>query len=256
MPETGRIHIAYREQRRRFVEVEPFVYEDGDSVTMQFQIGEIQSEMLVSDPNFLTLSYTRTMMAFMLFNKNHRHIAMIGLGGGSMPKWCYRQLPTAHITVIEINPKVIALRDQFYIPPDDDRFRVLCGVGADNLARTSVLMDVQLVDGFDIHGQPPQLCSQEFYDDCHRALTPDGLLVVNLSGLENRRSIERIQRSVDDRVLVVIPEDGENEIVFATKGDLWMKDEPAGELMNRLRLRHAPNGCSKLLIAGRQSQSV
>ncbi len=105
--------LLIESNRRRFVEVEPFVYEDGDSVTMQFQIGEIQSEMLVSDPNFLTLSYTRTMMAFMLFNKDPRHIAMIGLGGGSMPKWCYRQLPTAHITVIEINPKVIALRDQF-----------------------------------------------------------------------------------------------------------------------------------------------
>ena len=65
MPDTGRAHIAYRQQRRRFSEVEPFVYEDGDSVTLQFQIGEVQSEMLASDPDFLVLSYTRTMMAFL-----------------------------------------------------------------------------------------------------------------------------------------------------------------------------------------------
>jgi spermidine synthase len=251
MPETGRIHIAYREQRRRLVEVEPFVYEDGDSVTMQFQIGEIQSEMLASDPNFLVLSYTRTMMAFILFNREPKHIAMIGLGGGSMPKWCYSQLPTADITVIEINPKVIALRDEFRIPPDDNRFRVICEDGADYVARASELTEVLFVDGFDIHGQPPQLCSQEFYNDCHRALTPDGLLVVNLCGLEERRSIERIRRSFDDRVLVTIPEDGENKVVFAIKGErLWMKDEPSGELMNRLRLRlgHAPNGFSKISL--------
>jgi spermidine synthase len=244
MPETERAYFVYREQRRRSAEVEPFVYEDGDSVTMQFQIGEIQSEMLASDPNFLVLSYTSTLMAFMLFNREPKRIAVIGLGGGSMPKWCYRQLPAADITVIEINPKVIALRDQFYIPADDDRFRVICGDGADYVARTSELMEVLLVDGFDIHGQPPQLCSQEFYDDCYRALAPDGLLVVNLCGLEDRRSIERIRRSFDDRVLVVIPEDGENKIVFAIKGErLWMRDEPAGELVKKLRScsRYAPH---------------
>lgn len=86
---------------------------------------------------------------------------------------------------------MIALRDQFYIPDDNDRFRVIWGDGADYVARTSELMEVLLVDGFDIHGQPPQLCSQEFYDDCYRALAPDGLLVVNLCGLQDGRSIER-----------------------------------------------------------------
>ena len=66
MPDMGQAHIAYRQQRRRFAEVEPFVYEDGNSVTLQSQIGEVQSEMLASDPDFLVLSYTRTMMAFLL----------------------------------------------------------------------------------------------------------------------------------------------------------------------------------------------
>jgi spermidine synthase len=247
MPETGQIHIAYTEQRRRLSEVEPIVYQDEDRLTLQFQIGEIQSEMLAHNPNFLVLSYTRTMMAFLLFHSDPRRIAMIGLGGGSMPKWCYRQLPSADITVIEINPKVIALRDEFHIPPDDYRFRVICEDGADYVARTSELTEVLLVDGFDIHGQPPQLCSQEFYDHCHRALAPDGLLVVNLCGLEDRRSIERIQRSFDDRVLVALPEDGDNKVVFAIKGDrLWMKDDLSDELLNRLRLRHAQNDFPKL----------
>ena len=112
---------------------------------MQFQIGEIQSEMLASDPNFLVLSYTRTMMAFILFNREPKHIAMIGLGGGSMPKWCYSQLPEADMTVIEINPKVIALRDQFYIPADDNRFRIICGDGADYVARISELLRIRSI---------------------------------------------------------------------------------------------------------------
>src|SRR5260370_28494877 len=130
------IHKVNRIDQRRFAEVRPHVYQDGDSVTMQFQIGEIQSEMLVSDPNFLVLSYTRTMMAFLLFHQDPERIAMIGLGGGSMPKWCYQQLARTDITVIEISPMVISLREQFYIPTDDERFRVICGDGADYVAAT------------------------------------------------------------------------------------------------------------------------
>ena len=49
---------TYREIGSEDMEVRPHVYQDGDSVTMQFRIGEIQSEMLVSDPTFLVLSYT------------------------------------------------------------------------------------------------------------------------------------------------------------------------------------------------------
>ena len=69
MQELTLIRRVNRIDQRRFSEVRPLVYQDGDSVTMQFQIGEIQNEMLVSDPNFLVLSCTRTMMAFLLFHE-------------------------------------------------------------------------------------------------------------------------------------------------------------------------------------------
>ena len=227
---------VYRDRWRRVAMVRPRICEDGDSVTLQFQIGEVQSQMLVSDPYHLVLAYTRAMMAFLLFNRQPRHIAVIGLGGGSIPKWCYRHLPATDITVIEINPDVIALREQFHIPTDDDRFRVICGDGADYVATTSDSPEALLVDGFDVLGQPPQLCSQQFYDDCYRALAHDGVLVVNLCGLMDQQSINRIRKSFDDRVRVVIPEDGENRIVFAVKGEsLWKSYEPSFEFIQRLR---------------------
>lgn len=221
-----------RSQKQSLHESEPIINEDGDSVTLQFRIGEIQSEMLRSDPNFLVLSYTRTMMFFRLFHNEPRRITMIGLGGGSIPKWCFHELPATDITVIEIDPRVIALRDQFCIPADDNRFRVICEDGADYVACTQDSPDVLVVDGFDIHGQPPQLCSQKFYDDCYRALAHDGLLVINLCGPGEQQLLDRIRRSFDGRVLIVVPrEDGENSVVFALKGECpWIKNEPKGEL--------------------------
>jgi spermidine synthase len=225
-----------RIQERWSTEVRPRVCEDGDNVSLQFQIGEIQSAMLASDPDFLVLSYTRTMTAFRLFYPEPTHIAMIGLGGGSLVKWCYRHLPTADITVIEINPRVIDLREQFLIPADDNRLRVIHGDGADYVASTKDSPDVLLVDGFDVHGQPPQLCSEGFYADCYRMLAADGMLVVNLCDHDSQQCIDRIRKAFDDRALIVTPEDGENQVVFAAKGQRsWVEDARPDELAERFQ---------------------
>jgi len=110
----------------------------------------------------LSLTYTQIMTGFLKLNPMPQSIAMIGLGGGSMAKWCHRHLPHADITIVEINPHVIALRDHFYIPEDDHRFRVLCEDGADYVARTPQKTDVLIVDGFNLDGSRPSYAARCF----------------------------------------------------------------------------------------------
>jgi spermidine synthase len=211
-------------------------YEWDETVMLCFQIGSVQSQMREDAPDDLVLSYTRTMTAFLLFKQLPRRIAMIGLGGGSIAKWCYRRIPNADVTVVEINRHVIGLRDRFRIPKDDHRFRVLCESGTDYVARTTSHDDVLIVDGFDIDGQPPELCSQRFYDDCYQALTSSGLMVVNLCGDDNRPILTRIRKSFHDQVLTVTRECDGNVIVFACKGEpLWAKGESGDSLLMQIR---------------------
>jgi spermidine synthase len=176
--------------------------------------------MILADPYALDLEYTRTMMGFLMFKPDPASVAMIGLGGGSMAKFCYRYLPRTHIQVVEINPHVIALRDEFKVPKDDERFSVVRGDGARFVRHRAAPVDVLLVDGFDSDGLPASLCSQRFYDDCRESLQPGGLMVANLhyGHLHYGVHVERIRRSFDGAVLVV--DDGElsNSIVFACKG--------------------------------------
>ena len=195
----------------------PFIHDEEGTVTLYFKVGSVQSQMREDAPHDLLLTYTRTMMTFLQFNPSPRYITMIGLGGGSMAKWCHRHLPDTDITIVEINPQVIALRDRFYIPEDDHRFRVLCENGADYVAIAPETTDVLIVDGYDINGLPPELCSQRFYDDCYRALTSCGLMVVNLCDWDDQVDITRIRKSFGDQIFVVTPEDG-NAVVFALKG--------------------------------------
>jgi spermidine synthase len=220
----------------------PIVSEEAGVLTLHFQSDYVQSQMLLVDPDCLTLSYSRAMMAFELFKSAPRQIAMIGLGGGSLAKWCYRHHPNTQITVAEINPHVIALRDRFRIPPDDHRFRIVCEDGTSFVARMLSEVDVLLVDGFGVDRVPPELCTQRFYDDCHKALTRSGLIVVNVCGEEQQEILARIRRSFGGKVLLSLGHDG-NTVVFASKGELlWPKGESPDSLQMKLRKfekRHA-----------------
>ena len=197
--------------------IKPFVYETLDSKALHFTISEIQSRMRLDHPQALDLAYTRTMMAFMLFVPQPELLAMIGLGGGSLAKFCHSHLPRTRTEVVEINPHVIALRDQFQVPPDDERMKIRLGDGADLVRRDHDRPDVLLVDGFDHEGQPPALCSQAFYDNCRDFLKPDGMLVVNLhtAHTEFALHVSRIDRAFGGDALFVSDSECSNTIAFA-----------------------------------------
>src|SRR5260221_997001 len=73
--------------------VRPFVREALDSQSMHFSDSAIQSRMQLQQPDALALEYTRTMMGFLMFEPKPAQVAMIGLGGGSLAKFCHRHLP-------------------------------------------------------------------------------------------------------------------------------------------------------------------
>lgn len=199
---------------------EPVLYEGERDISMHFALDATQSRMRRGEPDKLILGYTRTMMGFLLFRPKPQRIAMIGLGGGSLAKYCLRHLPGIHFTAVEINPSVIALRDKFEIPPDGDNFKVVCGDGADYVRDHADPVDVLLVDGFDRDGLPGQLCSAGFYDNCCAKLSDGGVLAVNLwdGDAQFGTYTDRIRDSFENRAVVVNTDERGNNVVFAVKG--------------------------------------
>lgn len=202
--------------------VRPFISETLAERTLYFSVSAIQSRMQIQHSDALDLEYTRLMMGFLLFAPAPAQIALIGLGGGSLVKYCHRHLPHSALTVAEINPHVVALRNAFEVPPDDARLRVITCDGVHLVRDTRERFDVLLVDGFDTEGLPKALCSQRFYDNCADVLQPGGLLVVNLHNdrVHCDTWVERIGRSFAGSVLLVDDTEGSNRVVFAWKGAL------------------------------------
>lgn len=159
----------------------PFIFDDGDMRTLHFNENVVQSAMRLSAPDELVIRYTQAMGGLLSLHAEPAHIMAIGLGGGSLVKYCYRHLPAACITALESNAEVIAMRDQFMIPPDDVRLQIL---HVDAVAYLAVMaaatVDVILLDGFDAGGMPEELCSHAFFSDCSRVLRDHGILIVNM----------------------------------------------------------------------------
>lgn len=198
---------------------EPVIREGRRTRSLCFDALGIQSSMRRSDPLELDLSYTRAMMSFQLFRPDPRDILIVGLGGGSLSKYCFHKFPSARVTTVEIDARVIALREWFVIPPDSERFRIVHADAAEYLADRAGVADVILLDGFDAFGLPASLSSQSFYTSCHTALRDEGVLVANLLNHDPRLTthLDRLRRACDGKLFRTMARREGNTIAIGVK---------------------------------------
>jgi len=201
---------------------EPFIIESKKFKSMHFGHASTQSLMDMQAPMKLVVEYTKSIMGFLIFQPNPKKIAMIGLGGGSIAKYCHHHLPSSYFLAIENNPKVIALRSKFHIPEDDSRFSVEEADGATYIKDVISQYDVLIVDGFNKNGQPSNLCSKGFYDNCFKALATNGILVINLCGemKSNRIYQDLVNQSFQNISVMVLERDHVNQVIYACKGNM------------------------------------
>ena len=204
----------------------PFVLDDGERRYLHFSMRLTQSAMLKRRPNELDLRYTQKMMLFLLFVPRPQHIVLLGLGGGSLLKFCRHHLTHTRLVAVELDPDVIALREAFAIPPDGDRQEIRQGDGVDYLAICRDRIDVLLVDAFDRTGLAPELAGHAFFEDVVARLSGGGVLVVNLAGDRSSYAgfIGAAMTAFDDRVIVMsVPEDG-NHVLLAFRNPAFSPD--------------------------------
>lgn len=221
----------------------PFIVDNGRRRFLHFDFGAIQSAMELSDPQRLALAYTRKMMAFLFFNRDPKRILLIGLGGGSLAKFCYVNLPNASLTAVEVNRDVIALRNEFGIPADNHRFRVVRADGADYLSVPTPRIDVILADACDRKGTAADLDAVKFYRKARSRLSSAGVFVVNVCGDKESTAAQfaKLRDAFDDELLTLQVQKDSNVIVFGFKGRrpevsrAWMEAK-AGDLQRQFQL--------------------
>jgi spermidine synthase len=210
------------------------ISEEAGVRSLHFGSEWVQGAMRIARPWALELDYTREMMACLLLRPESdwpRRVLLVGLGAGSLTKFLYRHRPEARLTVVEIEPRVVAAARQFFkLPDEDERLRIVVDDAARYVAGGMDPFDLILVDGFDAQARAGALDTLPFYQACRARLGDDGLLVANLLG-RNRgfgASVERIAAAFDGRSLVFPSCDSGNAICVAAVGEPVAM--PLGEL--------------------------
>lgn len=194
------------------------VIDDQYTRSLYFGTAARQSSMSHADPLTLVLSYTRAMLAGLLFQPRPREILLIGLGGGSLVRFLAHHYPEADITVVEYRQAVIDIARRFFRLPEQPRIRILQGDGTEFIHnRAQPLYDLILVDAFDAAGLHPGIACEGFLHGCQQRLREQGVIALNLWNTDRARcraQIRCFEAALQQRALRLPVEARNNLIVF------------------------------------------
>ena len=188
----------------------------------------VQGAMRIRTPLSIELEYVQRMMVWLLLRTGadlgKGHAVQLGLGAGAITRFCHSKL-RMRTTAVELNPSVIgAGRAWFHLPHDSPRLSLLEQDAAAFVAEPQRADSTQVlcVDLYDHEAAAPVLDSEDFYADCRRILSDDGVISVNLFGRQSSfpRSLQRIASVFGaSQVRTMQPTREGNSIVVALKSE-------------------------------------
>jgi spermidine synthase len=227
------------------------IREESGVRTLHFGSEWIQGAMRIARPWHLELDYTKEMMASLLLRDDShfpRNVLLIGLGAASLTKFLYRHYPLTKLTVVEIEPNVVAAARHFFkLPNDPLRINIVIGDGVEYVVNSNKTWDLIMVDGFDADARAGGLDTQPFYQAVRAHLSDNGIMAVNLLGHNKgvEGSVARISSAFEGRALAFPSCDSGNTIAFAATGEpvsiaLGDLKEQASELKDKTGLNLQP----------------
>jgi len=137
--------------------------------------------MWKADPIALFLPYSQVMVASLALVPDPKRGLILGHGGGSLAKWLAHQWPELELDVVEIDPTVVRMAEEYfsYRPPSQHHVHVRDARVF--LNSTDQTYDLIWVDAFARQMIPFHLTTVEFFADLRAHLAPNGILAVNLA---------------------------------------------------------------------------
>ena len=144
--------------------------------------GASQSVVKVGDPRHLELPYARVLPACLAFVQDPLRLLIVGLGGGTLPRFFHSHFPAMKIDVVEIDPGVVEVAREHCGFAEDARMRVHVEDGRDFIEASQGGYDVIILDSFDTESIPAHLATLEFLGSVRKALAPQGIAIANIWG--------------------------------------------------------------------------
>jgi spermidine synthase len=164
---------------------EVFVYEDGNTRCLCFSklcaIGR-QTCIDLKQPDRLVFEYTQMMLGALYLNPQPHSILIVGLGGGTLPRTLGKLLPQADIDVVEIDPAVVGVAQQYFGFLPDERIHLTVQDGrayVRQALRASKRYQLIMLDAYEHQYIPEHMLTREFLTEVRSLLQPGGIVAAN-----------------------------------------------------------------------------
>lgn len=140
------------------------------------------SGMDLADPNKLVFTYTTYFHLGFVANPSVENVLFVGGGGFSGPKNFLSTYPDVYVDVVEIDPDVIEVAQQYFEVQPSPRLTIINEDARNYLARSGKLYDLIILDAYAKSYVPFHLMTSEFMALLQSRLTAQGVAVSNLIG--------------------------------------------------------------------------
>jgi spermidine synthase len=215
--------ILIHERTSRYYTIRVLEYPDQGRRVMQFSRARgIETSMLLADPDALDMAYCQTMIAALALPAECKDVLLIGLGGASLPKFIQKQLPGLRLDIVELDPDVVKVAEQYFNFKGSPNTRVFVLDGRLFLKRTQKKYDVILLDAYAGDRVPFHMTTLEFVGLVKSHLAPGGVVATNLWDPARTRFLEAEKRtyqmSFPQTYLFDAAHSG-NIVIFGASGD-------------------------------------
>lgn len=176
-----------------------------------------QGCMLVNEPDKVVTSPVQLQLSTLLFNVKPKHILMIGLGTGTLPKALKIVTPQSRVTSIEINSMYNSVVQKYFGYSPCALHETIIDDGASYIQDSfPESYDIIVLDAFDNTDCPPDVFSSEvFFRSVKNALTRNGIITINVLSGCNNGFISTFQSVFGEYHLISM---GLNQILIGKKG--------------------------------------
>jgi spermidine synthase len=145
----------------------------------------MQSQVNVRDLREHRLEYTKLAFSGLLYVPEPKRVLVVGLGGGVIPREMHHYLPAVDVDIVEIDPEIPAIAEQFFGFREEGKLKVHIDDGRmfikKQLRSEPVLKyDIIILDAFNSEYIPFHLMTKEFLEEVKGVMAGDGVVVANV----------------------------------------------------------------------------
>jgi spermidine synthase len=145
-----------------------------------------------------------------------QNCCMFGLGGGGAAHALSPLLGDFQLTIIENSAEIIELAKRFFWLDQLKNIKIIHQDASEFLCESVIKFDHLLIDLFTANNFPSQCNNDQFFINCKKALTPEGILAVNVANIHEYKPLfQLIQKQFSHSTLVISVPGSANLIIMA-----------------------------------------